>query len=62
MVVLPESGMKTTIPPDCTFEKSDTIYTVNQRDLSFHLVSVSRSEKKKHVANESRRRSVVSSR
>ena len=53
MVILPEAGTETTIPSDRTFENSSTIHTVNQLDLSFHLMPVSRSDITKWFANES---------
>ena len=62
MIVLPETGTETTIPADYTVDKMSAIYSVHWRDLSFNLVPVSRLEIKKRFANESRRRSVVSSR
>ena len=45
----------TTIPSDRIFDKSSRIHRVNWRDLSLHLVPVSRSEIKKIFVNEPRK-------
>ena len=56
MVILPEARTETTIPSDRAFK---TFYTVILLDLSFHLISVCRSDIEKWFVNEAHTMSVV---
>ena len=47
--------MVTAIPYEPTSRKSTTIHIINQRDLSFHLVTVRQSTIDNHFANEPQR-------